>query len=173
MQGAATVSESPVVRVGEATTRDYAVTASTGVFRVMREELCVGLPRVESGAGLRRTVPCARPDAVALDAGLDAAARIAAGKCVPIADIVRIGSAGVRVLANPDGSSTMHIVSWAIARPLASQSGIGKSVEAEEHFVPLSALPTLDASARSILSCISSNSAKKSSSKSSSKSWKK
>ncbi len=153
MQGAATVSESPVVRVGEATTRDYAVTASTVVFRVMREELCVGLPRVESGAGLRRTVPCARPDAVALDAGLDAAARIAAGKCVPIADIVRIGSAGVRVLANPDGSSTMHIVSWAIARPLASQSGIAKSVEAEEHFVPLSALPTLDASASSILSC--------------------
>jgi hypothetical protein len=135
--------------------RDYAVTASTVVFRVVREELCVGLPRVQFGASMRRSVPFARPDAQALDTGLDAAARVAAAHAVPVREIVRVGSAGVRVVpgGTDDAAATLHVVSWAIARPIVGGAGAAQSVEAEEHFVPLGSLPELDESTRTILAC--------------------
>ncbi|MFM7261318.1 MAG: NrtR DNA-binding winged helix domain-containing protein [bacterium] len=155
MQGVAQGSGSSVERSNAVASRDYAVTASTVVFRVVREELCVGLPRTPFGATMRRTVPFACPDALAFDAGLDAAARVAASYAVPVREIVRIGNAGVRVIPGGTGNAhaTMHIVSWAIARPIVGGTGAAQTVEAEEHFVPLGTLPELDGATRSILAC--------------------
>lgn len=155
MQGVAQGSGSSLERSNSVASRDYAVTASTVVFRVVREELCVGLPRVPFGATTRRTVPFACPDALAFDAGLDAAARVAASHAVPVREIVRVGNAGVRVVpgGTGDARATMHIVSWAIARPIVGGAGAAQAVEAEEHFVSLGALPELDDATRSILSC--------------------
>jgi hypothetical protein len=145
MQGVVHGSGSSLDRSNSVASRDYAVTASTVVFRVVREELCVGLPRIPFGATTRRAVPFACPDALAFDAGLDAAARVAASHAVPVREIVRVGNAGVRVVpgGTGDARATMHIVSWAIARPIVGGAGAAQSVEAEEHFVPLGALPEL------------------------------
>ncbi|MDI9402440.1 MAG: hypothetical protein QM516_01085 [Limnohabitans sp.] len=156
--GAMHLDREPSTAQPTAAERGYAVVASTVVFRVLRGELCVGLPNHRTTDGLRRGVASATPNALALDAGLEAAARLAATSVVPAREIVRLGHAGVRTFANGSSaamhpSAAMHIVSWAIARPLALTAGSPDIVEAEEHFVALSALPELDPVTRGVLAC--------------------
>lgn len=132
-----------------ATAATYVVSSCAIVFRVVRGELCVGLP-IEGGV---RSVPLATPDAGAREEGLEAAARQSAARTVAAREIVRIGHAGVRTLALDAGTPRLVVVSWAIARPLATAAGAGESVEAEEHFVPLATLPELDRDLRTLLAC--------------------
>lgn len=132
----------------------FDVACSTVVFRVVRDELCVGLPRDSHGV---RAIPQRAPNAEAGDAGLDAAARDAANSAVSLRDVMRMSRAGVRVIlsVNKDAPARarMCIVSWAIARPVVAVHGAIESLEANEHFVPLSALPELDDGTRSLLAC--------------------
>ena len=136
-------------------TSAFGVSCASVVFRVVREQLCVGLPVISTSAEAAsagttaRGVPTSAPDASLGDAGLDASARMAALGAVPARDLVRVAHAGVRVT----GDSTLVVVSWAIARPLSANAAAGDALAADEVFVPMSALPTLDAPTRSILSC--------------------
>ncbi len=128
----------------------FDVACSTVVFRVVRDELCVGLPRDKNGV---RAIPQHAPNACAGDVGLDVAARDAAAAAVTLRDVMRVSRAGVRVTQDGATRACLCIVSWAIARPIVAVQGAIESLEANEHFVPLSALPELDANTRSLLSC--------------------
>ncbi len=134
----------------------FDVVAATVVFRVVRGELCVGLP---FGAGnsseLLRTVPNASPDSREADGGLANAARNAATRVVPARDLVRISSAGVRAMpALGVGSrARLVVISWAIARPIVAGADAASALEADEAFMAISALGDLDHATRSILSC--------------------
>jgi hypothetical protein len=138
-------------------TQAFDVVAATVVFRVVRGELSVGLPISTGVRGeIVRVIPTAAPQSQEPDGGVDAAARAAASRAVPSREVVRVAHAGVR--ATPIGSGStrprLTIVSWATARPLvASAADTAQSLEADEAFVPLSALPELDASTRMILAC--------------------
>ncbi len=154
MQGVATESGTTGESALIGASRDFAVTAHTIVFRVVRDELCVGLPFAAPGTSLRRIAPSALPEASAGDDGLAAAARLAAARVVTAREIVRIGHGGVRVIEVAGaGAPLLSIVSWAIARPITIAAGAVQSVEADEHFVPLSALPTLEPATRAVLAC--------------------
>lgn len=137
-------------------THAFDVVATTVVFRIVRDELCIGLPlsRADRDA-TTRSVPTSAPDAREQDGGLAAAARAAAAKAVHAREIVRIASAGVRAMpsAVPNGRGRLAVVSWAIARPVVAGAGAASTLEADESFVRLSALPTLDAPTRAIISC--------------------
>jgi hypothetical protein len=136
-------------------TQAFDVVAATIVFRVVRGELCIGLPFATNGRGeSMRVVPTSAPDAKSDDAGLGAAARSAALRVVAARDLVRISNAGVRGLAT-DGASAARlvVVSWAIARPITAAADAAQSLEADEAFVPLSNLPELDEPTRAVLSC--------------------
>lgn len=137
-------------------TQAFDVVAATVVFRVVRGELCIGLPFAAGNAGeVARTVPTAAPDVRESDGGLAGAARSAAARVVAQREIVRITSAGVRAM--PSGSvaarARMAVISWAIARPVLAVADAVGSLEAEETFVPLSNLPELDDATRGILAC--------------------
>lgn len=137
-------------------TQAFDVVAATVVFRVVRGELCVGLPRTTADNGEPiRVVPTAAPDMRSSDAPLDVAARTAATRAVPAREVVRIAHAGVRATSTPSGSgrARLAIVSWAIARPVLAGADSATALEAEEAFVPLSSLPEIDATTRGILSC--------------------
>ncbi len=156
---AATAVDSTMIRGS----RDFAVVANTIVFRVVRDELCVGLPweRVISASerGVRRIAPAAAPQASAGETGLEAAARLAAAQSVSPKELVRIAHAGVRTLPTvvehlgQAPSATLSLVSWAIARPVPTNAPLAIAVEADENFVPLSTLPALDDAARIVLTC--------------------
>jgi hypothetical protein len=74
---------------------------------------------------------------------------------------VRVSPAGVRALRTAEGApsaetQSIYLVSWAIARPVATTAGAAQSVEAEESFVPIPALSTtvqLDDTARALVGC--------------------
>ena len=137
-------------------TQAFDVVAATVVFRVVRGELCVGLPRTNSDHGEpSRVVPTAAPDMRSAEAPLEAAARSAATRAVPAREIVRVAHAGVRATSTPSGSgrARLALVSWAIARPVLAGADSSTALEAEEAFVPLSGLPEIDATTRGILSC--------------------
>jgi hypothetical protein len=146
-------------RAAGVATTSYAVSCASVVFRVVREQLCVGLPVTSTaspsaGDGVvRRGVPSAAPDASLGTAGLDAAARLAALGAVPARDLVRVAHAGVRVVSDANSNPSMQIVSWAIARPLSPNAPAGDALAADEVFVPMSSLPALDAATRGVLSC--------------------
>ncbi|MCE2880869.1 MAG: hypothetical protein LW636_00725 [Planctomycetaceae bacterium] len=132
--------------------RTMDVAAATVVFRLVREELCVGLP-VAAG---RRSVPACTPDAAGGDAALHAAAQASAARAVAAREIVRIAHAGVRACAAQPGTgseSSLIVVSWATARPVVAGGSSSDGIVADEVFIPLSALPELDADTRSVLSC--------------------
>lgn len=143
--------------------RNFAVVANTVVFRLVRDELCVGLPWVRTTStrddAPRRLAPMAAPQASAGDDGLEAAARLAAAQSVSPKELVRIGHAGVRAILpsgaqnDPAAITTLSIVSWAIARPVPSTAPLSITVEADENFVPLATLPALDAATRIVLTC--------------------
>jgi hypothetical protein len=139
---------------GVATTA-YGVSCASVVFRVVREQLCVGLPVIStsSDGALLRGVPSAAPDAALGTAGLDAAARLAALGAVSARDLVRVAHAGVRVTSAIESNPTMQVVSWAIARPLAANAPAGDALAADEVFVPMSSLPALDSATRGVLAC--------------------
>ncbi len=137
----------------------FEVRVATVVFRVVRGELSVGLPIARGVDGaVTRAVPTALPNASVDGLGLDTAAQLAAARAVPTRDIVRIAHAGVRALrtAATGSPSVIHIVSWAIARPVLQAAGAVESVEAEEAFLPIAKLGaegTLDAATRSLVAC--------------------
>ena len=132
-----------------ATAPSFSVACFAVVLRVMRGQLCVGLPLANG----RRAVPSAAPDASLLDAGLLEATRKAASSTAPSREILRIGSAGVRAVAEPTGPNRLAVISWAVARPLSATASGGERIEAEELFVPLPAVSGLDASVREIVRC--------------------
>jgi hypothetical protein len=133
----------------------FQVVAATVVFRVVRGELSIGLPFAPtSGGDLVRVVPTAAPSVNEADGGLASAARAAAARVVAAREIVRISNAGVRAIAPTDGApAQLAVVSWAIARPILHSADAAQALEADEAFVPLSALGELDAPSRAILSC--------------------
>ena len=137
----------------------FEVRVATVVFRVVRGELSVGLPFLRDANGsVTRSVPTALPNASVDGLGLDMAAQLAAARSVPARDIVRIAHAGVRALRTGavGTPSVIHIVSWAIARPVLQTAGAVESVEAEEAFLPIARLGEegmLDAAARALVSC--------------------
>ncbi|MGA1223187.1 MAG: NrtR DNA-binding winged helix domain-containing protein [Phycisphaerales bacterium] len=136
-------------------TRGFEVVAATAVFRVVRGELCVGLPFAKGpsvrgeGENPLRVVPTAAPNGRSEDGGLADAAATAAARATGAREIVRIAHAGVRAF----GDGNLAIVSWATARPLGAAPSTAESLEADENFIPLGALPELDDATRSILSC--------------------
>jgi len=135
----------------------FDVVAATVVFRVVRGELCIGLP-FAAGAieGVRaRVLPTSAPDATAADGGLADAARNAAMRAVPAREIVRIASAGVRATPrlSGGGKASLVVVSWAIARPVVAGPASTQTLEADEVFVPLSSLPQFDETTRLVLAC--------------------
>ena len=156
MNGPAVLGRPSAASFAPDATQAFDVVAATIVFRVVRGELCIGLPFGPGNFGEpTRSVPTAAPDTREADGGLASAARAAAGRAVAAKEIVRIASAGVRAI--PAASSSVRarlaVVSWAIARPVLAQGDAVGSLEADEAFVPLSGLPELDAATRDILSC--------------------
>lgn len=144
--------ESPTRRstfadAGERSTA-FSVTARTIVFRMVRDELCVGL----LSAGGERIAPSAAPIAAGGESAMSNAARDAATRVVSAREIVRIAHGGVRNSVEA-GAPVLSVVSWAIARPVSSAAGAAESLEAESNFVPLSALPPLGPATRAIVSC--------------------
>jgi len=137
----------------------FEVRVATVVFRIVRGELSVGLPFAKvAGGASARSVPAALPNASVEGLGLDTAAQLAASRAVPARDLVRIAHAGVRALRTgaPDGPSVIHIVSWAVARPILQTAGAVESVEAEEAFLPIARLGeegVLDPVARALVAC--------------------
>jgi len=137
----------------------FEVRVATVVFRVVRGELSVGLPFLRGADGsMVRSVPTALPNASVDGLGLDMAAQLAASRSVPARDIVRIAHGGVRALRTGAAGtpSVIHIVCWAIARPVLQTAGAVESVEAEEAFLPIAKLGEdgmLDATARALVSC--------------------
>ena len=142
-----------------AATARFEVCVATVVFRVVRGELSVGLPRTRGADGsVVRGVPTALPNASVDGLGLDMAAQLAASRAVPVRDLVRISHAGVRALGvgSSKAPSVIHIVSWAIARPVLQTAGAVESVEAEEAFLPIARLGVdgaLDATTRAVVAC--------------------
>jgi len=138
-------------------TQAFDVVAATVVFRVVRGELSIGLPLTTGVRGEAvRTIPTAAPQAHEADGGIDAAARQAATRAVSARELVRVSHAGVRATPSTIGAvrPRLTIVSWATARPfIAATADTAQSLEADEAFVPISALPELDAGTRSILAC--------------------
>lgn len=134
-------------------TTAFGVTCATVVFRVVRDQLCVGLPvsTRDDGRVAPRVAPTSAPDASLGTTGLDAAARLAALRTVPARDLVRIEHAGVH--AESSETPRLTIVSWAIARPLQPRAGAAETVEADEAFLPLAALPELEPETRAVLAC--------------------
>jgi len=131
------------------TTPTLSVACCAVVLRLVRGELCVGLPLANG----QRAVPSTAPDPALLDAGLLEAMRKAASAAAPAREILRIGSAGVRVVPNAPGPNRLAVISWAVARPLPATASAGERLEAEELFVPLAAVSGLDASVRQIVRC--------------------
>ena len=156
MNGSAVLNRPSAASFAPDATQAFDVVAATVVFRVVRGELCIGLPFAPGSAGeLTRCVPTAAPNAREADGGLSSAAREAATRAVAAREIVRIDSAGVRAI--PSASSAvrarMAVISWAIARPILAGGDAATTLEADEAFVPLSSLPELDEATRGILSC--------------------
>lgn len=144
--------DAPTMRASGASDGDrstaFAVAVRTIVFRMVRDELCVGLPSI---AG-ERIAPSAAPAASGNESTLASAAREAAAQVVSPREIVRIAHAGART--SSDGARPLlSVVSWAIARPVTANAGTAESLEAETNFIPLSALPPLSKSTRAIVSC--------------------
>ena len=138
-------------------TQAFDVVAATVVFRVVRGELSIGLPLTTGVRGEAvRTIPTAAPQAHEADGGIDASARQAATRAVSARELVRVSHAGVRATPSTIGAvrPRLTIVSWATARPfIAATADTAQSLEVDEAFVPISALPELDAGTRSILAC--------------------
>jgi hypothetical protein len=156
MNGSAVLNRPSAASFAPDATQAFDVVAATVVFRVVRGELCIGLPFAPGNAGeLARTVPTAAPDAREADGGLSNAARNAATRAVAAREIVRIDSAGVRAIPSTTTAvrARMAVVSWAIARPVLAGGDAATTLEADEAFVPLSNLPQLDEATRGILSC--------------------
>ena len=156
MNASAVLNRSSAASFAPDATQAFDVVAATVVFRVVRGELCIGLPFAPGDAGeITRSVPTAAPDARETDGGLANAARNAATRAVSAREIVRISSAGVRAIpaATSGLRARMAVVSWAIARPILAGGDAVSALEADEAFVPLSNLPALDAATRGILSC--------------------
>ncbi len=145
----------------------FDVVAATVVFRVVRGELCIGLPFAADAVGgeRARVLPTSAPDATSADGGLADAARNAATRAVPAREIVRIASAGVRATPRMSsgggtggggtggGKASLVVVSWAIARPVVAGPASTQTLEADEVFVPLSSLPQFDETTRLVLAC--------------------
>ena len=140
----------------------FDVRVATVVFRIVRGELSVGLPiSKRADGGISRDVPTVSPNASVDGLGLTTAAQLAASRAVASRDLVRVSPAGVRALRTADGApsaetQSIYLVSWAIARPVATTAGAAQSVEAEESFVPIPALSTtvqLDDTARALVGC--------------------
>jgi hypothetical protein len=140
----------------------FDVRVATVVFRTVRGELSVGLPITSRGDGTtQRSVPVVSPNSGVEGLGLTTAAQIAASRAVSGREIVRVSPAGVRALRTADGAPStetrsIYLVSWAIARPVATTAGAAQSVEAEESFVPIPALSTtvsLDDTSRALVGC--------------------
>ncbi|MEY3021812.1 MAG: AraR C-terminal winged domain [Planctomycetota bacterium] len=129
----------------------FDVRCATVVFRLVRGELRVGLP----GAAGQRRIALVRPDPKSADDGVEAAGLASATVALPARDIVRRGHAGVRVVGGPAAGRLpiLAVVSWAIARPLAPQAGLGQALETEESFVALDALDGVDPAVRSLVGC--------------------
>jgi hypothetical protein len=138
------------------------VRAATVVFRVVRGQLSVGLPirRTPDGRAVR-VVPTVAPNEGAEGFGLLASSQLAASHAVAARELVRLEHAGVRVVRIAEGAASadtqcLHLVSWAIARPVSSASGVAQSVEAEEVFVPIASLAgdaSVDHAARALIGC--------------------
>ncbi len=77
--------------------RGFSVVSNTIVFRVVRDELCVGLPWKSATANASdersRSAPAAVPDSTGGDAGLDAAAIAAASQTIAPRELVRVAHA--------------------------------------------------------------------------------
>jgi len=140
----------------------FDVRVATVVFRIVRGELSVGLPiSKRADGGISRDVPTVSPNASVDGLGLTTAAQLAASRAVASRDLVRVSPAGVRALRTAEGApsaetQSIYLVSWAIARPVATTAGAAQSVEAEESFVPIPALSTtvqLDDTARALVGC--------------------
>jgi hypothetical protein len=140
----------------------FDVRVATVVFRIVRGELSVGLPiSKRADGGISRDVPTVSPNASVDGLGLTTAAQLAASRTVVSRDLVRVSPAGVRALRTAEGApsaetQSIYLVSWAIARPVATTAGAAQSVEAEESFVPIPALSTtvqLDDTARALVGC--------------------
>jgi hypothetical protein len=140
----------------------FDVRVATVVFRIVRGELSVGLPiSKRADGGISRDVPTVSPNASVDGLGLTTAAQLAASRTVASRDLVRVSPAGVRALRTAEGApsaetQSIYLVSWAIARPVATTAGAAQSVEAEESFVPIPALSTtvqLDDTARALVGC--------------------
>jgi hypothetical protein len=150
----------------------FDVVAATVVFRVVRGELCIGLPFAADAVGgeRARVLPTSAPDATSADGGLADAARNAATRAMPAREIVRIASAGVRATPRMSGGggtggggtggggtgggkASLVVVSWAIARPVVAGPASTQTLEADEVFVPLSSLPQFDETTRLVLAC--------------------
>ncbi len=156
MDGSSVLTRPSKVSFAPDAAQAFDVVVASVVFRVVRGALCIGLPFGPADAGEpRRIVPSAAPDAREADGGLANAARNAAARVVGVKDIVRISNAGVRAMPSPGSGARarLALISWAIARPVVAGADAARSLEAEETFVPLSALPELDNATRSILSC--------------------
>jgi hypothetical protein len=140
----------------------FDVRVATVVFRIVRGELSVGLPISNRGDGTTaRSVPTVAPNPTVEGLGLTTAAQLAASRAVSSREIVRVSQAGVRALRTGEGaasadSQSIYLVSWAIARPVATTAGTAQAVEAEESFVPIPALSTtvsLDDTSRALVGC--------------------
>lgn len=140
----------------------FDVRVATVVFRIVRGELSVGLPIASRGDGTTaRSVPIVAPNAGVEGLGLTTAAQLAASRAVSAREIVRVSPAGVRALRTTEGApsadtQSIYLVSWAIARPVATTAGTAQSVEAEESFVPIPALSStvsLDDTSRALVGC--------------------
>lgn len=157
MDGSTTIAHATRAAFSPEATQAFDVVAATVVFRVVRGELSVGLPISTGARGeMVRVIPTAAPQSQEPDGGMDAAARTAAARAVSAREVVRVAHAGVRAIPAGTGMTRprLTIVSWATARPLvAASADTAQSLEAEEAFVALTALPELDASTRSILAC--------------------
>ena len=140
----------------------FDVRVATVVFRIVRGELSVGLPIVaRAGEAPAREVPTVAPNPGVDGLGLTTAAQLAATRAVAARDLVRVAHAGVRALRTAEGApsadtQSIYLVSWAIARPVATTAGTAQSVEAEESFIPIPALTasvSLDDTSRALVGC--------------------
>lgn len=150
------------VDLGKRSDVRFDVRVATVVFRIVRGELSVGLPITGRGDGTtNRSVPTVAPNAGVEGFGLTTAAQLAASRAVSSREIVRVSPAGVRALRTAEGTpsadtQSLYLVSWAIARPVAATAGAAQSVEAEESFVPITALSStvaLDDTSRALVGC--------------------
>ena len=157
MDGSTTLVRASRAAFSPEATQAFDVVAATVVFRVVRGELSIGLPLSTGVRGeMVRTIPTAAPQSHESDGGVEAAAHQAAARTVAAREIVRVSHAGVRATPSASGAARprLTIVSWATARPfIAANADAAQSFEADEAFVPVSALPELDAGASSILAC--------------------